>query len=85
MFAWVKKLFRETEKAPPPAIPDATAIDAPRHAELTQQCIDLKKNGDAYFELGQLNAAAACYRQAIDCNPDYAEAHNNLSNACREQ
>ena len=29
---------------------------------------------------GKLDEAAACYRQALELKPDFAEAHNNLGN-----
>ena len=32
---------------------------------------------------GKLDDAAACYRRALELNPDYAEAHNNLGNALK--
>jgi protein O-GlcNAc transferase len=48
------------------------------------QSITHKKEADGYYNRRQLDAAAASYRQAIACNPNYAEAHNNLSNVYRE-
>ena len=34
---------------------------------------------------GKLDEAVACYRRALELKPDYAEAHNNLGNAFKEQ
>ena len=34
---------------------------------------------------GKLDEALACYRRALELRPDYAEAHNNLGNALRNQ
>ena len=36
-------------------------------------------------ELGQFEAAASACRRAIQLKPNYAEAHNNLGNALRDQ
>ena len=34
---------------------------------------------------GKLDEAVACYRRALELKPDFAEAHNNLGNACKDQ
>ena len=85
MLDWFKKIASSAKRAPSSANAKVAVIDSSPHAELTQQCIALKNNGDAYFDQGKIEDAATCYRQAIACNPDYAEAHNNLSNAYRVQ
>ena len=41
--------------------------------------------GNALYELGRLDEAAANQRQAIALNPDYAMAHNNLGNVLLAQ
>ena len=41
--------------------------------------------GNALYELGRLDEAAASQRQAIALNPDYAMAHNNLGNVLLAQ
>ena len=41
--------------------------------------------GAALRDQGKLDEAAACFRQAVERKPDYAEAHNNLGNALRDQ
>ena len=56
----------------------------PDQAELMAQSSAHKKAGDVQFNQGKFAEAAACYREAIACNSDYAEALNNLGNACRE-
>ena len=35
--------------------------------------------------LGKLEEAVQAYKKAIDIKPDYAELHNNLGNAFRNQ
>ena len=40
--------------------------------------------GNALKELGQLEGAAACYRQALKLRPDYVEAQNNLGNTLKD-
>ena len=34
---------------------------------------------------GKLDEAVACYRRALELQPDYAEAHSNLGNVLRDQ
>ena len=41
--------------------------------------------GKAYFAWQRLAEAAACYRQALQLKPDYAEAHNGLGQVLKEQ
>ena len=36
-------------------------------------------------EQGKLDEAVACYRRALQLQPDHAEAHNNLGNALQDQ
>lgn len=38
----------------------------------------MKSAGNAHLARGELDAAEACYREALALAPDYAEAHNNL-------
>ncbi len=41
--------------------------------------------GYALKDQGKLDEAVACYRRALELNPDYAEAHNNLGIALKDQ
>ena len=41
--------------------------------------------GNLHRELDQLDEAIACYRQALQVRPDYADAGNNLGNALTER
>jgi predicted TPR repeat methyltransferase len=40
--------------------------------------------GAALWELGERNEAVACWRQALELQPDFPEAHNDLGVALRE-
>jgi len=42
-----------------------------------------KQHGDEYLDLGRYAEAESCYRDALICNPHFAEALGNLSSACR--
>ena len=44
----------------------------------------LKEQGDALLGQGEFAAAAACYRRAIEAEPDLAKAHCNLAYALKE-
>lgn len=39
--------------------------------------------GNVFQDQNRLEEAAACYRSALDLNPDFPEAHNNLGNTLR--
>lgn len=39
--------------------------------------------GSAKFDLGNLSDAMHCYSEAVEINPNYAEAHNNLANTLK--
>jgi len=39
--------------------------------------------GLAFWELGRVDDARASHRRALEINPEFAEAHNNLGNALR--
>ena len=41
--------------------------------------------GAAHHALRRIPEAIACYRHALELQPDYAEAHGNLGNALRDQ
>lgn len=45
----------------------------------------LKADADAAFKAGQLGAAIDLYRAALDAQPAWAAAHNNLAMALRQQ
>ena len=40
--------------------------------------------GQGYREQGKIEEATACYRRAVELNPEFAEAHNNLGNALQK-
>ena len=53
---------------------------------LERQCGSLPQQlGEAYRALHRISEAVACYRRALELNPDYAEAHNNLGIALKDQ
>ena len=45
----------------------------------------LKHKGDFLQSRGQLSEAIACYQEAVEQNPDYAEAFNNMGIAYKNQ
>ncbi|MGE5468979.1 MAG: tetratricopeptide repeat protein [Ignavibacteria bacterium] len=66
MFNWISRLVSAQRTAP--AIAEQTGSDA-------KTC---KDRGNAHLARGELDAATACYREALGLDPGYAEAHNNL-------
>lgn len=63
------RLFARPGIATPPTVVASTPNAA------AEGC---KDRGNAHVAEGALDAAAACYRDAIAIDPSYAEAHNNL-------
>ncbi|HEY9646936.1 MAG TPA: tetratricopeptide repeat protein, partial [Chroococcidiopsis sp.] len=59
---------------------DAIASPAPFHAQVAQvpNSRELVRQGNQFRQAGQLSQAAAAYRAAIQLEPDYPPAHNNL-------
>lgn len=84
MFDWLKNRLFPTGREPESGVAGASKNETSGEADLTANSISHKKAGDAYFGQGKFTEAAVCYREAISCNPDFAEALNNLGNACRE-
>jgi len=85
MFDWLKNWRINAKKASHGTTFSDLANESPAQVELTNKSIACKKSGDVYLNQGEFEKASACYRQAIAYNPNYAEAYNNLGNACREQ
>lgn len=46
---------------------------------------DAKARGNEHLAKGELDEAAACYREAVKRNRDFAEAYNNLGYVLKEQ
>lgn len=84
MIDWLKKQLFAGPKTTSPNTFNEASDKPPAQTTLTELSVTHKKSGDAYFNQDKFSEAAACYREALTCNPDYAEALNNLSNACRE-
>jgi tetratricopeptide (TPR) repeat protein len=61
------------------------ASAAPAERAPATSAEDLKQRGNTHFTAGQLDAAAACYRQAIAMDPQLAAAHNNLAAVLQQQ
>ncbi|GAB4057662.1 tetratricopeptide repeat protein [Uliginosibacterium sediminicola] len=61
------------------------ASPAPAEQAHASSAEDLKQRGNAHFNAGQLDAAAACYRQAIALDPQLAAAYNNLAAVLQQQ
>jgi tetratricopeptide (TPR) repeat protein len=70
MFKWFKNKFSSE---------NLQAASKARTRELAiNKCISLFNQGNNLLESGKLDDAADCYQQALDCNPDYADACTNL-------
>ncbi|MDD5249700.1 MAG: tetratricopeptide repeat protein [Rhodocyclaceae bacterium] len=80
MLGWIGKLFSSPARAEHDAATAASPPDASR-----RQAEACKDRGNAHLANGELDAALACYRQAVDIDPGYAEGHNNLGAALLQQ
>ncbi len=85
MFNWFKKQIFNTNKSTHATIATDSAKDSPAQVELTIKSIAHKESGDYFLNHGEFGKATVCYQQAIACDPNYAEAYNNLGNAYSEQ
>jgi protein O-GlcNAc transferase len=84
MLDWLRKRLRTKDRLLPPSNFNDATIQTPDQNDQNAIGILHKTNGDVYFGQGNFAEAATRYRKAIVCNPDYAEALNNLGNASRE-
>lgn len=78
MRQFLKSIFRQREpmsSAPPQSV-QTSATDAAEEA---------KSLGNQHLAKGDLDRAAACYREALRLNPAFAEACNNLGYVLKEQ
>ena len=59
--------------------------DSDRAIKLNPDEPDLLKQADVYRQMGEHEKAIVSYRKAIELNPKYASAHNNLGHALKAQ
>lgn len=77
MFNWLRKADSTAKAAPNPEVPNIPGEDSIPQLAISESEA-FKNQGNAHFGDGRLDEAAACYQQAIACDPRYAEAYNNL-------
>lgn len=80
-----KKVFSGSGKPQERDIPQAPTESAPPQAVESDQSIIELKRGNEHLANGDLRQAEACYRQAIEVNPDNADAYVNLGFVQKEQ
>ena len=83
MFNWFKKSTDSKDNAvaeTEPARPNDSAIQGGGTISqlATSESETLRSQGNAHLNNGKLEDAAACFRQSIARNPEYAEAYTNL-------
>jgi len=83
MFSFSNKIEKEPIAQPQTkeAQEQATALSP----SISLKSISLKQQGNTFLSSGDMESAAQCYRQAIDINPGFAEAHLNLGFVLNEQ
>lgn len=84
MFNWFKSFRTSTASSAPVPVATSGTGRAATPSRANARAQELKRQGDAHFNQGSFDKAAACYQQAIACDPEYAEAYNNWGNACQE-
>ena len=77
MFNWFKKTALPEKVAPALDVAVIPSDDSITPLAMSESEA-LKNQGNVYLGNGKLDDAAACFRQAIACNPHYAEAYTNL-------
>ena len=78
MFNWFKKNAVAVKAATPELEVVAIQGDDSITPLAMSESEALKNQGNVHLGNGKLDDAAACFRQAIACNPRYAEAYTNL-------
>ena len=82
MINWLRKHFAAFDKTLPAQVKVTALNDSGASVNLVEASIRHKKLADAHFDQGRFEEAITCYQKAIYCNPDFAEAFNNLSGVC---
>jgi tetratricopeptide (TPR) repeat protein len=82
---WIRNCFslRRGAVAAPSFVNEPQAVGFPQHA--SDLSVWHKEQGDTHLGNGDLSAAEACYRLAIQANPVYGKAYGNLGFALKEQ
>jgi len=83
MFNWFKKIASFTNQVSETKVAANQGDDYISQLEISES-ENFKDQGNIYLNNGQLNEAAACFRQAIARNPNYVEAHYNLGLALKD-
>ena len=84
MFNWLKGRIAERRTPHETSLVATPEQDSLSPDDASNASIQYKKMGDLYLEQGKFAEAVEAYQQAIALNPEYAEACNNLGNACIE-
>lgn len=77
MFSWLKAIFSHKPKNNQPQVVVSTDRVS-GNAESTDEAFALKNKGNAYLSVGNHIDAEKCYQAALEIDPRYAQARNNL-------
>jgi predicted TPR repeat methyltransferase len=79
MLKWLNKIASKKQT------PQQTITDSPTQRAEEIDSTVFKAQGDKRLKAGAVDEAIRLYRQALSINPAFAEAHNMLGDALREQ
>jgi len=85
MFNLFKSIFPSPNRTDGTTTANLNSGEVPTQTEKLSQSTAFKKRGNEYLASGELENAAKCYRQAIEVNPEFAEAYLNLGFVLNEQ
>ncbi len=85
MLTWLKNIFTPHGETPKAIVSLETNLSSPPKDSLQNSSENYRTRGNQLLAQGKLAEAAACYQQAIDIDPGFADGYLNLGFVLKEQ